>query len=72
MNYIAFKDNEGNYKVIHGKFIGVAKDEGDAAQLVKDDIAKQFFPGPDSAFIADNMDFPPNFENGPNVMGTDY
>ena len=23
-------------------------------------------------FIADNMDFPPNFENGPNVMGTDY
>ena len=72
MNYIAFKDNEGNYKVILGKFIGVAKTETDATELVKADIGKQFLPVLERDFIAANMDFPPNFENGPNVQGTDY
>ena len=27
---------------------------------------------PDREFIADHMDFPPNFENGPHYLGTDY
>ena len=26
----------------------------------------------DREFISDNMDFPPNFENGPNPLGEDY
>ena len=29
-------------------------------------------PSPDREFIADNMDFPSNFENGPDPLGADY
>ena len=29
-------------------------------------------PRPDREFIAANMDFPPNFENGPDSLGADY
>ena len=29
-------------------------------------------PRPDQEFIADIMDFPPHFENGPDPLGEDY
>ena len=44
------------------------------AEAFKDDGSGGYDPPPpiDREFIADNMDFPPNFDNGPNPLGSDY
>ena len=37
MNHIAIRDNEGNYKVLFGRWVGTVKTEAEVARLVKED-----------------------------------
>ena len=40
LNYIALRDDEGNYKVVYGRFVGLGQTEAEAHALVRQDMAE--------------------------------
>ena len=41
MEDIAIRDNEGQYRIVFGRYVGKAATEAEAFRLVKHDIAKE-------------------------------
>ena len=40
LNYIALRDDEGNYKVVYGRLVGLGQTEAEAHDLVRQDMAE--------------------------------